>query len=380
MKLTILQNKLKQGLGYVEKVSIKSPTLPILSNVLLEAKSNFLKLSATNLEMGIHYWILAKVEKEGKIPVLANVFTNFINYLPQSSLLIEKQQNDLEVSYQGTKSKIRGLNPEDFPIIPKVEKEEKVSIRSSILCQGLSQIINIASFSTIRPEISGIYFLFQKNLLTLAATDSFRLGEKKIFFKTSLDISSEYSFILPQKAALFLVSVLGERDEDIFLYFSPNLVMFEVLMEEIGHPRIQFVSKLIEGEYPKYKEIIPEKSKAETVFNRKEFLTQIKTAGLFAGRINEVKLGFDPEAQKVKISCQDPELGEHSSEIAAQVKGEKSEISFNYKFLLDGLQGIKTEDVVFALSEARSNEEGPGVLKPVNDETYLYVVMPIQAS
>ncbi|MBL7156081.1 MAG: DNA polymerase III subunit beta [Candidatus Pacebacteria bacterium] len=380
MRLSILQNKLKQGLSCVERITIKSSTLPILNNVLLTANTNFLKLSATNLELGIHYWILSKVEEPGQIPVPANIFSSFINYLPSTSLNLKTEKNNLLFEYGNTKSRIQGHNAEDFPIIPEIEKQEKVSIKSFPLCEGLSKIINISSFSSIRPEISGIYFHFQKDLLTIAATDSFRLGEKKIFFKKPINITKEYSFILPQKAVAFLISVFENKETDLIIYFSQNLIMFESLMEETDHPKIQFISKLIEGEYPKYEEIIPKSYKIEAIINRKEFLTQVKTAGLFAGRINEMKVGFYPKDQKIEISCKDPDLGEHLSGIQAKIKGEETMISFNYKFLLDGLQSLKSDEIIFALSKERSGEEGPGILRPIGDETYLYVVMPIQAS
>lgn len=380
MKFTILQNKLKQGLNCVEKIALRSPTLPILNNVLLSTEDNFLKLSTTNLEMGIHYWILAKIEKTGKIPVPASIFSNFVNFLSPSSLNLEVKEGSLLIEHKNIKSSIKGLNPDDFPIIPNVEKQEKAVLNNYSFCQSLSQIINITSFSSIRPEISGIYLCFKKNMLILAATDSFRLGEKKITFKKPLELEKEYHLILPQKAASFLVSVFEEKEQDIFIYFAQNLVMFESLMEEADHSQIQFVSKLIEGEYPKYEEIIPKAFKTEAILERKEFLNYVKGAGIFAGRINEIKLSFDQEKQKVYISCQNPELGQHSSNIQAEIKGKQALVSFNYKFLLDGLQSIKAEKILFGLSEERNNEEGPGILRPIGDDTYLYVVMPIQAS
>ncbi len=380
MKLSILQNKLKEALSSIERIASKSPSLPILGNVLLEAKGNFLKLSATNLETGINFWLLAKIEKEGRITVPAHIFANFISLLPSSTINIKEDKGILSIECEGTKTRINGLSPEDFPIIPKIETEEKVSLSSLSLSQGLSQIINVSSISSIKPEISGIHFSFQKDCLTIAATDSFRLGEKKILFKKSVDISKEYSFILPHKSASLFTTIFGEKDIPISICFSPNLVMFESLVKEDGQPKIELISKLIEGEYPEYQEIIPRSFKTKAIINRKDFLLHLKAASIFASRINEVKIKFLPDNQKIEIFCQNPELGEHSSVFSSEIEGRDTEVSFNYKFLLDGLLSVGGEKVFFALSEDGNNEDGPAILKDSLDETYLYVAMPIQAA
>jgi len=379
MKFSILQNKLREALGIIEKIASKSSSLPILNNVLLETEDNFLKLSSTNLETAIVFWLLAKIEKPGKITVPAHIFSSFVNYLSSSSTIsLEEKNGVLHLECENVKTKINGLSAEDFPIIPQVEKNEKALMSSFLLCQGVSQIINIVSFSNIKPEISGIYAHFQKNNLIMAATDSFRLGEKKVTFKEPLGILEEHSLILPQRSASLLVSIFGEREANLSVYFSPNLLMIESPMEETDHPKIQFVSKLIEGEYPKYQEIIPQDYKTETFVSKREFLNQLKAASLFASRINEVKLKFDDKAQKVEVSCQNPELGEYSSAFAAEIKGSKAEVSFNYKFLLDGLASTRGDKILFALSESREGEQGPAVLRSEEDKSYLYVVMPIQ--
>jgi len=379
MKLTVLQNKLKDGLSIVEKISAKSPTLPILSNVLLKTEKNFLELSATDLEIGIRFWILSKTEKEGGIAIPAQILSSYIGMLSPSPIKIETKQENLLFESDNIKTQVKGNNPEDFPIVPQVKDGEVISLSAKSTCQGLSQLVGICSPSTIRPEISGVFLSIQKNLLKIAATDSFRLGEKQIILKKPLSISKEYSLILPQKAVNHLISIFGQ-EEEFKVFLSPNLLMFESQIEEVEHPKIQFVSKLIEGEFPKYEEIIPKSYKTEAEIQKGEFLKQLRTAGIFAGRINEVKIGFDEKAQQIRIFCQNPELGEHSSILSAKIKGKDSEVSFNYKFLLDGLANIEASEVLFALSKEKEGEEGPAILKPIGDESYLYVVMPFQAS
>jgi len=208
----------------------------------------------------------------------------------------------------------------------------------------------------------------------MVATDSFRLGEKKLFLPSAL--SQEYSLILPQPTAKELINIFGEKEADLQIYFSPNQILFETVMPETSHPQIQLVSRLIEGEYPNYQEIIPKKFETQVVCSRNEFISQIKTASIFSGKINEVKLKIDPKENQILVSSQNPDLGEYKGSLAGKIKGKEMEISFNHRFLGDGLLGIKTPEVIFELI----NEESPAVLKPVGQEDYLYVAMPIKTS
>ena len=378
MKFSILQAKLKQALNAIEKIALKTPSLPILSNVLLEAEENCLKLSATNLETGINFWLRAKVEKQGKIAIPAHVFSSFINFLPPGPINFEEKQGHLHIQCGKANTKINSVNVEDFPIIPQVEKSSKVSIKSFPLYQGLSQIVNIASLSNIKPEISGIFWNFEKKHLTMTATDSFRLGEKKIELEEVDSNLPSSSFILLRQSASLLTSIFGEKDTNLDIYISPNLVMFESLTQDEEYPKVQFVSKLIEGDYPQYQEIIPSSFKTEVIIDKKEFLLQLKRASIFASRINEVNIILEPQKGEISILCQNPELGEYSSSFSGDVNGEKCDISFNYKFLLDGLLNINGEKIFFGISKSKEQEQGPALLRAIKDKTYLYVVMPIQ--
>ena len=184
------------------------------------------------------------------------------------------------------------------------------------------------------------------------------------------------SFILPQKPAREIINILGEKDGKVKIYFLPNQTMFEFPMKEAAHPQVQIVSRLIEGEYPNYEEIIPKKFKTHIIVKRDEFLSQIKAASLFSGKINEVKIKISEQEKEVQVFAQDPDIGESQSSIPAKIEGEPIEVSFNHKFLIDGLSNIKSSEVIFDMSK----EEGPCVLKPVGDASYIYVVMPIKST
>jgi len=374
MKVTLLQEKLKEGLLAMERICSKSFSLPMLNNVLLKAEKNFLCLEATNLEIGLRWWILAKIEKEGKIALPCGLFSNFISLLPNKKLELETFESILKIKHNGKDTKIKGFSGDEFPIIPEAEKEHFISIDSPLFSQGLDQVVGLAGLSTSRPEISGVYFLLQKNQLVMAATDSFRLGEKKIFLENPL--SQDFSFILPQRTAREIINIFGEREGLLKLYFSSNQVMAEFPMEEIPHPKIQLISKLIEGEYPNYQEIIPKKFETQMSIKKDDFLEQIKLASLFGKKTNELKLKIDSKNQKLEIFCQNPDIGEYKADLSGEIKGPGLEIAFNYKFLLDGLTKIKSPEIIFGLQ----GEDNAGIIKPRNAEDYLYVVMPMKGS
>jgi len=374
MILTILKEKLKEGINAVEKISQKPLALLILQSTLFKVEQNFLKLSTTNLESGIIWWSLAKVEKEGQICLPTKLFSSLLNFLPAKPIFLSTENLILNLECENFKTKIKGFNPEEFPIIPQAKEGETLTLDCFSLCQALSQILDIPAPSMARPEISGIFFHFQDNSLELVATDSFRLVEKKVSLPVNL--TKEYSLILPQSAAREIVNVFWEKDGELKIYFSPNQIWLEYMMTELPHPQIQFTSRLIEGEYPNYQEIIPKKFETTIQISKEEFLNQIKTASLFSGKSNEVRLKINPKEEFLEISSQSPDLGEYKSTQKGKIEGKELAISFNQRFLTDGISKIKTKELIFELT----NEEGPAILRPVGVLDYFYIIMPVKMS
>jgi DNA polymerase-3 subunit beta len=375
MEIEILTENLKRALNFCERITRKTSNLPILQNVLLKTVGNFLELTTTNLETTLRWWILAKILKEGKITIPATFFSNLVNLINTEKLHLKEENKNLLLETENKNIQIQGQDPEEFPIIPKIEKETCYQIPNDKLYEGLQQVVDIPSSSQIRPEISGVYFSFKKQKLKIVATDSFRLGEKTINLEN--EIKKEGAFILTQEAGRELMNILSIKKEGkVSCYPNPNQVLFEFLMEETSHPQINLMSRLIEGEYPNYQEIIPKKSTTKIQVDKESFINQIKEAGLFSGKILEVKLTPLTKENKIKIFAQSPEAGKSETYLSAKIEGEEIEISFNYKFLLDGLNNIRSSEVIFELS----GQEGPGILKPVGDESYIYILMPIKAS
>lgn len=373
MKIEILKENLKIGLGMVERIIGKSLSLPILDSVLISTEDSFLHLVSTNLETTIKFWILTKIIKKGSAVVPAKFLSSYISSLPNEKIVIEQKDRALHIECKSLKTQIQSQSSEDFPIIPRFEDGDFIEIDSKKFCQGLSHVIDVAAISQSRPEISGIYFSFSKNNIKMVATDSFRLAEKNVAMEKPL--AKDHSFILPQKPAREIINVLDDKEGVLKVYFSGNQVLFELPMPDVKHPQIQIISRLIDGEYPNYQDIIPTKFKTNIILEKEEFLNQVKTASLFSNKTNDVKISARPGKEVVEVFAQSPEIGQNASSMPAKIQGEALDVSFNYKYLIDGLLKIKSSEVTFDISK----EEGPCILRPVGDASYTYVVMPIKS-
>jgi len=341
MKSLLLKENLKKGLGIIIKAIGKNLNLPILNNVLISAEKNFLNLTTTNLEISIKYWLLSKTEKEGKISIPAKFLHDFISSIPGDKLTLEVQDQNLFINYDNNSTQIKGQSVEDFPIIPEIKEKSFLEINITPFYQGLSRVVDFCSLNQARPEISGVYFNFKKDRLYLAATDSFRLAEKVLIFEKSLSSEKEYSFILPQKSAREIMNILteesGSTDKEsrkLRVYFSSNQVMFEHFIKETSHPQFQFTSRLIEGEYPNYQEIIPQKYETRIILEKDKFLNQLKITSLFCGKTNEIQVSIDVQKKNIEIFAQNPDLGENRVSLQGEVNGENVKTSFNCRFLI----------------------------------------------
>jgi DNA polymerase-3 subunit beta len=377
MKITILKEKLVKGLNIVERIIGRNLTLPILNNVLIKAEGNSLKLSTTDLEIGISYWGLAKVEEKGEITIPAKTLSSFVSFLNEDKLVMETREKVLSLKGENYKTQIKGLEAKDFPIIPEVISDNWFEINNKSFCQGIMQVIDFCALTQVRPELSGLYLFLTKNNLKIVSTDSFRLAEKTINFDNSVnELTAPQSIILPRNAAKELVNIFSEQEGVVKVYISPSQIMAENYFTESKNPQARIVSRLIEGEYPDYQEVIPKEFKTRVVVSRDALLNQIKSASLFSGRTNEIKMVISAKKGSIEISSQNVDLGETNSNLTAEIKGEDTIVSFNYKFLAEGLGQIKNKEVIIELN----GQDGPGVLKPMNDDSYIYVIMPIKGS
>ncbi|MFH0987423.1 MAG: DNA polymerase III subunit beta [Patescibacteria group bacterium] len=368
MKFLISSEKFKKVVNFVTHLCGSNLTLPILNNILLELKKGVLLISSTNLEIGLSIQLPVKSERDGKVTVPGKIFSDFISYLPTGEIRIEEKGLTINVKTKGFQAKILGQDPKEFPILPQIKEKLFTEIESKILIEGLSKVSHIASPSDTRVEISGILIKAEKKSISLVGTDSIRLGEKKISLPSEV---GKKSIIIPQRTANELIYIFSDLDGKIKMTIEPSQVGFEFAPKDPSDPKIVLVSRLIEGQYPDYEGIIPQKINTQAILDKNEFQKKIKIASLFSSRIQDVKLRFEP-SKSLTITSASAEVGEVNSKLEGEIEGKPIEIVFNWRYLLDGLSAIDSSEVSFGLNDTAM----PAVLKPIGDKSYLYVLMP----
>ncbi len=373
MKSTVLKDSLRTGLSIVERVAAKSPSLPILGNILISATKNVIELAATDLEVGIRYTILAKNEKEGRCVLPAKSLSQFVALLLESQITLTVKEAGLTIDSQEQHTLLKTLPAEDFPIIPTFKEGDAfVEVETHTFFEGMGQVVGMAGQTQARPEISGVFVSFSQQTCKLVATDSFRLAEQTLSFSKAQPLQT--TFILPTRTARELVAILGELQGKTKMYVSPNQAVFDYTPEQPGKAAIQIISRLIEGEYPQYQDIIPKDFAAKLVIDKDAFINQVKAASIFSGKLNDVKLFVNQKRKGVELTAKSTDVGEHASFIPAQTQGGDIETSFNWKFLLDGVMHMRGNEIELGVSGA----ESPAVLKSLRKGEYLYVLMPLK--
>lgn len=383
MKISCTQENLNQGLFVVSHIASKNTALPILNNVLIQSEQNTIKLSATNLEIGVSCIIRGKVEQEGDFTIQSRLLADYVSLLPKERVDLEApneikdgQDQSLSVSCKNNSTKIKGQPAADFPLIPQIEKKSKYILNSKNLRQAISQVIFAVSVSETRPEINGVLFNFTGEKLVLAATDSYRLAERTI----SLDKKSSsvpQKVIVPTRTLQELQRILGSfKDpaaisdiDEIEIYLAENQILFV-----LGN--IELISRLVEGQYPDYQQIIPQEAATKAVLNSTEFIKATKTTSLFTrSGIYDVSLEIAAGKKELIVSSANNQLGENISKLSGDISGADNNIVVNYRYLLDGLQNINADQVELGIIDSHS----PCVLKPVGKNgNYLYIIMPIK--
>jgi DNA polymerase III subunit beta len=363
MKVICTQENLKKGLGITSRISSGSTTLPVLNNILLKTDQGFLKLSCTNLEMGINTWVRGKVEEEGGISVPAKTLTDLVNNLPNDNITLTLENNQLLVETSNYQTKIKGLAPDEFPLIPQIDDVQPLEINAKELKTAISQIAFAVAYSETQPEISGILFSFESDQLKLVATDRYRLAERSVALKNNVN----KDLIIPNRAVSELAKVLSTSDkENVQIFFSQNQAMFKNLDTEL-------ITRLIDGQYPDYKQIIPQNFNTEIELPTLELTTAMRTAGIFTQTGNNVSLEYG-NPDKLEISSQSGDIGESKLNMPCKVVGDEGKIIFNHRYILDCLNAINTETVTFKIIDQNS----PAVLVSKELPGYIYLVMPIK--
>ncbi len=373
MKVSCLQENLSKGLSIVGRAVSPRSTLPVLGNVLLATDAGRLKLSATNLEVGINCWIGAKVEEEGAITVPARTFVDLVNAFPPEQVdmeLIVRTQT-LNLRAGRSEANVKGIDAQEFPIVPVPTDEAGISIEADVLRTAVNQVAFAAATDDSRPILTGVLAKFEGAQLTMAAADGFRLSVRTI--PLPQPVSDPFSIIIPARALTELGRISGEQKDPITITVTPtrNQVIFQLT-------DIVLVSQLIDGNFPDYRQIIPRDRTTHTVVDTAAFLKACKTALIFARdaahiiRVH-VKPGSELTPGHIVVSATSAETGDDVSEFDASIEGEEIEIAFNVKYMIDLLSVVGTPQIALDTTTSSS----PGVIRPIGDVDYTHVIMPM---
>jgi len=368
MKFICTQENFYKGLNRVVNVASKSVTLPILNNVLIKTGEGGIVLSTTNLEIGVKTIVRGKVEKEGEFTIQAKLLAEFTALLPKENIKMELIEQALHIECQNYKTSIKGLTAADFPVIPEISKEKYVKVRVKDLKKALAQVIFAVTLDEARPEISGVLLKFSGNILTLTGTDSYRLAEKKI--KTESELKEEIAVVVPLKTLQEVARILtDEPEKEVTVFINNNQILFQLDGE------IELISRLIEGNYPDYEQIIPKSCKTTAKFDVNEIIKVVKSTSLFCKPgINDIKTTLVPEKKEITIMAANSSVGENTAKLEAEITGNDNKVVFNYRYLLDGLNNLGSKEGLLELT----SESTPGIIKPEGDDSYLYIIMPIR--
>lgn len=369
MKISCTQENLSRGINIVNRLVGSRVTLPVLNNILLKSENGRLKLSATDLEIGINTIIRAKVDRDGAITIPSRLLTEFVSNNKDKNIDLELKDDTLHLRSDHYNASIKGISASEFPLIPEVKEKPSALIKAVLLREAIGQTVFAASNDETRANLMGEYLVFEDNKLKIVATDSYRLAEKTLICKE--EISEKRSLIVPNRTMVELARIISDNDDELSISVGDTQILFKFGETEL-------ISRLIEGNFPDYEQIIPINNNFNVEINTEEFASGVKMASFFArDNTNNIKLKVSD--QKIIIEANSPQTGSNVSEVAANVKTNNKEnkeltVSFNAKFIQDVLPVIKSEKISLEL-EGKIN---PGLIRPLNGKDYLYVIMPLQ--
>ena len=371
MKFTCLKENLLKGLTIVTPISRKASHLPILNNIQIITEVGGIRLVATNLEIALRCLVRAKVEQEGNFTFPAKLLLDFVSSLSEDKIECELQDQSLKIIAGDFKGSIKCMAPEEFPLIPKVSKNFSVKINRASGEEAISRVIFAAAKNDPRQELNGVFVSLHEEKATLAATDSFRLAEVKLPLE-GRSSGEPKEIIIPGRTMDELMRVLHEEEAKESQSFTFSLDETQALFEVGG---VEIISRLVDGKYPDYQQIIPAKFSTTARVSREKLITTIKTVSLFSHTgLHEITMKLEPQESAILCSAKSDQLGEGAGEVGAELQGDSQQAVFNHHYLLDGLHAFKSEEIELSLVDGNS----PAIIKSQGDQTYLYLVMPIK--
>lgn len=377
MKIISLQENLKKGISIVSHLTSKNINLPILNNILIKADKGNIDLIATNLEIGIIHSVRGKIENPGEITIDAKIINEYINFLPQEKIIFDVKDENIKIECSNYKTKIKGESSKEFPLLPEVEEGNIINISLTDFRKALSQVVFAVSKSESRIELSGVLLEISDDKLFMVATDSYRLAEKivEIDIEKNKNLEDINKIIIPAKTAQEVLRIASNLSDDlnssekkVKLYINENQIVFKLDDSKI-------ISRLISGQYPDYKQIIPEKKETELIVSRQEIIRAIKASSIFSkSGINDINISVNSEKKEIIISSLSSQTGESVINLNGEIKGKNNDITLNFRYLLDGLNNIDSDNIRLFIVDNNT----PCVIKNEKEDLYLYIVMPIK--
>lgn len=364
MKLEIKKDILENALTKAVRLVGKHLTLPVLNCVLLEISNDgILVLRSTNLDIGLEIKIKTKTITKEILAVPGNVFYSTVSAMKGNDLVLETDNGNLKITTEKNSAVIKCMPHEDFPSIPKIENITPIKIDSESLMLGLRSVWYSASSSNIKPELGSVYIHQEDDVLVFVSTDSFRLAEKRIHIKNTLEFPA---VLIPQKNVAELVKILDGYKGEVSLYFDKNQAGFE-----IGDTYL--VSRLIDGAFPDYKQIIPKEFSTKIILLKNDLISSVKASNVFSDPLSQVKFIVNKNSKNLKIESKNNEIGEYQEEIKANIDGGDLALNFNSRYVLECFQSIPNESVVLEFAGLSR----PLVIQGSSDKSFLYIVMPM---
>jgi DNA polymerase-3 subunit beta len=362
MKLQVTQTNLSKALNTVARIANSRNQLAILSNVLLKTENNRLSIAATNLDIGITHFIGSKIESEGAITVPARLMQDFISSLPDSVLNLELTDNKLHITNDQYQSTINGIAADDFPIMPAIKEGITWKSPAAEFKKALSQVVFAASADDARPVLNGVYFHSDNGRAVVVATDSYRLAENKLS-----KVTKQVNFLVPASAAQDLLRIISDTDKEVVVTHDDQQVLFNV-------GDVSLVARLIEGNYPDYRKLIPNKFATVAKLAKSDFINIAKVSALFAREsAGSITIKADKN-EGVSINAIASQLGENTAQAEAKVTG-GGEITLNSRYLIDALNAFSADEVEFCFN----GKLEPIILRSAAEPDYLHLIMPLRS-
>jgi len=363
MKIECLKEKLEEALIKAERVTSKNVTLPVLKYILLVAKERTLIVRATNLDLGVEIKIPVKVDEEGVVAVPGDIFRSYISNLSNDSRIsISTKDSKLSIITDKSETHIHTYSHEEFPSIPVTTSDTKITIPVNKFVNGLKSVWYSASVQSMKPELSSIYIYYEDDHLIYAATDSFRLAEKKVYLKK---IENFEPVLIPSKNVSDIIKILEGESGDMELSITESQI-------GITLEGIYITSRIIDGIFPDYRQIIPKEYETEVVVLKQDVVDVLKRSFIFSDKFNRITFEIKPKEKHFRVITSNQDVGDSSNDIPAAINGSALTLNFNYKNIIDSFQSVTTDSLVFKFGDKK-----PLMIQGIGDSSFTYITMPM---